>query len=69
MLNIGENFRFTKYLQDINDYKPSQLFDLIYYDAFAPSAQDELWTVEMFQKCMICLMMAVVWLHIVLKEL
>ncbi len=50
MLNIGENFRFTKYLQDINDYKPSQLFDLIYYDAFAPSAQDELWTVEMFQK-------------------
>ncbi|MEZ5036009.1 MAG: tRNA (5-methylaminomethyl-2-thiouridine)(34)-methyltransferase MnmD [Chitinophagales bacterium] len=50
MLNIGENFRFIKYLQDINDYKPSQLFDLIYYDAFAPSAQDELWTVEMFQK-------------------
>lgn len=25
-------------------------FDLIYYDAFGPRAQDEMWTVELFQK-------------------
>ncbi len=49
-LSIGEYFKFTKYLQDIKDFQPSQLFNVIYYDAFAPSAQDELWTVEIFQK-------------------
>lgn len=29
----------------------AQSFDLIYYDAFAPSAQPELWTIELFEKC------------------
>lgn len=32
------------------EFEPNSV-DLIYYDAFAPSAQPELWTTELFTKC------------------
>jgi len=35
---------------DLLDYQPTQLFDLIYFDAFAPTIQPDLWSEEIFRK-------------------
>ena len=48
--HIHDVFSFTKQEQSLLDYEPSKLFDVIYYDAFAPSAQPELWTIDIFKK-------------------
>lgn len=48
---ITENFFLTKThakLQDID--LPAATYDLVYYDAFAPDVQPELWTQEIFEK-------------------
>lgn len=41
---LSADFYFCKKLTTLEAYVPSQQFDLIYYDAFAPSAQPDLWT-------------------------
>ncbi len=40
----------TKYHARLQDLPYLGLFDLVYYDAFAPEGQPELWTLEVFQK-------------------
>jgi tRNA U34 5-methylaminomethyl-2-thiouridine-forming methyltransferase MnmC len=48
MIETGFTFELsTEDLRNFNTYEPS--FDLIYFDAFAPSAQPELWSEEVFQ--------------------
>lgn len=50
-IEITTNFKLTKInqkLQDINLEK--EQFDIIYFDAFGPRVQDELWQLEIFQK-------------------
>lgn len=50
---ITQNFSFIKYQVDLPDFKPAgpfKPFELIYYDAFAPAVQPELWTKEVFEK-------------------
>ncbi|MEY2962979.1 MAG: hypothetical protein RL754_240 [Bacteroidota bacterium] len=50
-IEVGPSFEFTLLEEDLLKYKPEQGgFDLIYFDAFAPSAQPELWSTEVFQK-------------------
>jgi len=46
--NISAYFNLTKYRQNIEDCAFSEQFDIIYFDAFAPSAQPELWTEIIF---------------------
>ena len=43
-------FSLQKVQQDFLQFTSTQRFSLIYYDAFAPGAQPQLWTVDMFQK-------------------
>ena len=43
-------FTFEKRREDINMITESNRFDVIYFDAFAPAAQEELWTIDLFQK-------------------
>ena len=44
-------FKLTKVKSSFEDWQtPDNQFDVIYYDAFGPPVQPELWTVEMFQK-------------------
>lgn len=43
-------FTLKKIHADLNNFSPDQIFHLIYYDAFAPNAQPELWTEEIFKK-------------------
>jgi tRNA U34 5-methylaminomethyl-2-thiouridine-forming methyltransferase MnmC len=45
-----DGFDFKILHEKISDIYYKEAFDLIYYDAFAPSSQEELWTVDMMQK-------------------
>ena len=50
-INISPNFTLTKHqtkieLTELDRHK----FDLVYYDAFAPNSQPEMWTAELFSK-------------------
>ena len=43
---LNENFTLEKRRETIEFFRRPDSFDLIYFDAFAPQAQPELWTVE-----------------------
>ena len=43
-------FTLCKRRIDVLDYKPEQVFDLVYFDAFAPTVQPDLWSKELFAK-------------------
>eukprot|EP01137_Pigoraptor_chileana_P008242 Opistho-2@54795 len=47
-IEISSNFSLKKVKSTLQDFKTDELFDVVYYDAFAPSSQPELWTVETF---------------------
>ncbi len=46
--SFSEGFIFEKRKTRIEDFSQPGAFDLIYFDAFAPQAQPELWTEEVF---------------------
>ncbi len=48
-VKISNYFTLWKCQSSVQDFSSTVLFKLIYYDAFAPSAQPELWTKEMFE--------------------
>ncbi len=54
-VQITKNFRLFKAKEQFSDFNPSESFgrkenfDLIYFDAFAPRVQPELWSESMFQ--------------------
>ena len=54
MYEITDNFRLTKKRCSLADYSvdssSENTFFLIYFDAFAPNAQPELWTKKIFEK-------------------
>ena len=48
---LHENFDFYKYLQKLEDFSIIEnKFDLVYFDAFAPNRQAEMWTIEQLGK-------------------
>jgi len=47
---LSKTFYLHKTKQDLHDYKNSEFYDLIYFDAFAPRIQPELWTKNIFDK-------------------
>ena len=47
---ISAHFSFLKHAVKLQEFHDSQHFDLIYYDAFAPHAQPELWTLEIWER-------------------
>ncbi len=49
-IQISKKFEFKKHLKRIEDLDSEEEFDIIYFDAFAPSAQPELWTEPVLQK-------------------
>lgn len=48
--NIRQQFFITKHKTTLEDFNTNISFDLVYYDAFAPSCQPELWTADIFRK-------------------
>lgn len=49
-IELRKNFHFTKHISLIEDFESNVMYDVIYYDAFAPSTQEHLWTEQMMQK-------------------
>lgn len=49
-VEINQSFRIFKVNEDFTKWIPVVSFNLIYFDAFAPDDQPEMWSVEMFQK-------------------
>lgn len=49
-VTIGTNFSLQKYHTTIQFFHTGRRFNAVYYDAFAPSAQPELWTTEIFRQ-------------------
>jgi tRNA U34 5-methylaminomethyl-2-thiouridine-forming methyltransferase MnmC len=49
-VEITKHFTLRKEQKKLAKYSPIEPFHLIYYDAFAPKAQPELWTQEVFEK-------------------
>lgn len=48
--SIQKGFDFTLLVEDLRNFKSTPgSFDLVYFDAFAPSAQPELWSDEVFE--------------------
>lgn len=48
--NTNELFCFMKINKQFDDFKTKSKFDLVFFDAFAPEKQPELWTLEVFEK-------------------
>lgn len=48
--NYNSSFTFAKYLVKLEDFTATHAYDIVFYDAFAPTAQPELWTEAVFQK-------------------
>lgn len=50
-IELCPNFLFEKRLEKLEDIDlPNEAFDLVYFDAFNPSFQHELWTEDIFRK-------------------
>lgn len=49
-VDIADRFTFTKFLVELADFIPQKGYDIIYYDAFAPSKQPEMWTIDAIEK-------------------
>jgi tRNA U34 5-methylaminomethyl-2-thiouridine-forming methyltransferase MnmC len=47
---ISSYFTLRKEQTDLSQFTSDKSFDLVYFDAFAPSAQPELWTEAIFKK-------------------
>lgn len=47
---LSEHFTFEKRQTRIEQFEQPDSFDLIYFDAFAPQSQPELWTQEVFTR-------------------
>lgn len=58
---IARNFMLQKQELDWTRHWPAGTFDLIYYDAFAPDKQPEMWTPELLEKCYALLNPGGVW--------
>lgn len=48
-VEVAHDFYLTRLSEDISSYYSERKYELIYFDAFAPSAQPELWTEEVFR--------------------
>ncbi len=49
-VKITDNLMIKKIHGDITEINPDGQYDLIYFDAFGPDKQPEMWTIEIFKK-------------------
>ena len=55
IVQIDDLFSLKKVEKDLREYEPDQHFSIIYFDAFAPDLQPDLWTTDIFSKLYKCL--------------
>ena len=51
LTQIHDYFSLIKVLKKAEEFQSEQKFDIIFYDAFGPHAQPELWTYNCMKKC------------------
>jgi tRNA U34 5-methylaminomethyl-2-thiouridine-forming methyltransferase MnmC len=49
-INESQGFNFQNITKTIEDFEEPCKFDLVYFDAFAPNKQPEMWDVSIFKK-------------------
>ncbi len=49
-IGIRDNFQFIKHLIKVQDFETTQKYDLVYWDAFGPRVQPEMWSFELCKK-------------------
>lgn len=49
-IQMSDFFNIRKINQDINDYTFDDTYDIVYYDAFSPKAQPEVWQYSIFRR-------------------
>lgn len=49
-IEISPKFKLLKQKIDFNEFSPIRKYDLIYFDAFSPETQPEMWTLENLRK-------------------
>ena len=49
-VEINKQFSLEKSTLELKDFNDNKFYDIIYFDAFAPSKQPELWKVDVFSK-------------------
>jgi len=49
-LNLNNNFSLTKHLIELQTFNTLLKYDIIYYDAFAPNKQPDMWTPQILLK-------------------
>jgi tRNA U34 5-methylaminomethyl-2-thiouridine-forming methyltransferase MnmC len=47
---VSEFFTLKKIGLNLNEWKPETIYNVVYFDAFSPETQPELWTAEVFDK-------------------
>ncbi len=53
--SLSDHFTLRKIKQKLENYYLEDAFDVLFFDAFAPSKQPELWSLENIRKCYKCL--------------
>jgi tRNA U34 5-methylaminomethyl-2-thiouridine-forming methyltransferase MnmC len=54
-LSVDNNFYLFKQQVDFEDFIPQKSYDLIYFDAFSPDVQPEMWSLKNIEKILTCL--------------
>lgn len=49
-LKVHNHFTFIKHYKKIQDFESAEKYDLVYWDAFGPRVQPEMWSLELCQK-------------------
>ena len=49
-LQLSKYYSFTKHITKIEDFIPIDKYNLVFYDAFAPTTQPELWDELMMKR-------------------
>ena len=53
-ISLTKNFNLYKILEDFTTFRLTGTYDLVYFDAFSPEKQPEMWTNERFQMLYDC---------------
>lgn len=50
-IELNSYFTLHKIKDKLQDFQADKKFDVVFFDAFAPSKQEELWTADLMKKC------------------
>lgn len=50
-INLYQDIGFFKTKSKLEEFESDELYDIIYFDAFAPSKQPEVWSLKNIEKC------------------